>query len=165
MREFDGADLHGFATFGYDAIDLGESEVFDAWLDRERRQRTVGQDGFVPATVWWIVDDEQPNNVLGSIHLRHELNDFLLAEGGHIGYGIRPTARGRGVASAALQNGLGEARALGLDRVLVICEAGNVASRRTILAAGGTLEDAPGTRERYWIPIATPTQPSSETAA
>lgn len=49
----------------------------------------------MPATCWWIVDEAAPGEVLGSIHLRHELNDWLLAEGGHIGYGVRPSARGR----------------------------------------------------------------------
>jgi predicted acetyltransferase len=36
---------------------------------------------------------------LGAITLRHELNDFLLRAGGHIGYGIRPSAHGRGLAT------------------------------------------------------------------
>jgi predicted acetyltransferase len=36
---------------------------------------------------------------LGAITLRHELNDFLLRAGGHIGYGIRPSAHDRGLAT------------------------------------------------------------------
>ena len=40
--------------------------------------------------------------MLGAIALRHELNDFLLTIGGHIGYGIRPSARRRGLAAFAL---------------------------------------------------------------
>lgn len=156
IREFDGAVLHGFSTFGFDDQDLSDPQVFQRWLDRESRQRRVGQDGFVPATVWWVVDDEQPDVVLGSIHLRHELNDYLLAEGGHIGYGIRPSARGRGVATAALKRCLVEARCLGLDRVLIVCDADNPASRATIVAAGGVLENAPDAIERYWIELVNP---------
>ncbi|MBX3093145.1 MAG: GNAT family N-acetyltransferase [Cryobacterium sp.] len=153
MAEFGGETLHGFSTFGFDEHDLADPEVFARWLDREARQRRVGVDGFVPATVWWIIDDAAPDVVLGSIQLRHELNDYLLAEGGHIGYGVRPSARGRGVASAALQLCLSEARELGIERVLIVCDADNPASRATILAAGGVLENAPGDIERYWIDL------------
>lgn len=151
IDEFDGAVLHGFSTFGFEVDALREDEGFDRWLAREVALRTNGHDGLVPATVWWIVDDATPATVLGSIHLRHELNDFLLAEGGHIGYGVRPSARGRGVASAALRLGLGEAQQRGIDRALLVCESDNPASRRTILKAGGVLEDIRGRFERYWI--------------
>lgn len=153
IDEFDGDDLHGFSTFGYDDLDLRDPAVFDEWLAREIRQRTEGQNGFVPATVWWIVDDDAPGEVLGSIHLRHKLNEFLLAEGGHIGYGVRPSARRRGVASAALTLCLAEARARGIDRVLLVCDADNAVSRRTILSAGGVHENTVGASERYWVAL------------
>ena len=41
-----------------------------------------------------------------------------------------------------------EARALGMDRVLVVCEAGNGASAKTIERQGGVLEDGPRTAQR-----------------
>ncbi len=153
MAEFDGGELHGFSTFGFDDEDLTQHEVFERWLQREIRQRTEALDGFVPATVWWIVDDVRPTEVLGSIHLRHELNDALLAEGGHIGYGVRPSARGNGVATAALQLCLAEAGRLGIGKALLVCDAGNAISRRTIVAAGGALENTLGTSERYWVTL------------
>ncbi|MBD3940904.1 GNAT family N-acetyltransferase [Microbacterium sp. NEAU-LLC] len=153
MDEFDGAVLHGFSTFGFDDADLRTSDVFDQWLRREVLQRSEGQDGFVPATVWWIIDDADPSEVLGSIHLRHELNDLLLAEGGHIGYAVRPSARGRGVATAALELCLEEARRRGITRILLVCETDNSLSRRTILSAGGVLENTHGIFERYWIAL------------
>lgn len=105
----------------------------------------------MPASLYWIVDDAEPGRVLGSLHLRHELNDFLFEQGGHIGYGVRTSARGRGVAGAALAASLGEARELGLDRVLVTCEDDNVASARTIERWAGVLEDVRRGMRRYWI--------------
>ena len=48
-------------------------------------------------------------------------------------------------------------KSIGLDRVLIACEPGNPASRRTILANGGVYEctvHEPGEDidlERYWI--------------
>ncbi|WP_072313094.1 GNAT family N-acetyltransferase [Agrococcus sp. Marseille-P2731] len=158
MREFDGAVLHGFSTFGFEVEELATEAGFARWLERERRQQTEGIDGFVPATAWWIVDDEASGTVLGSIHLRHELNAWLLAEGGHIGYGVRPSARGRGVASEALRLVLERAAAMGIERALLCCEADNAASRATIVGAGGELEDVRtsaehGAYERYWIAL------------
>ena len=79
-------------------------------------------------------------------------------EVGHIGYGIRPSARRRGLASWALGEMLVEARAaLQVDRVLVPCMEDNIASARTIERCGGVLEgvrDTPhGMVRRYWISI------------
>jgi predicted acetyltransferase len=97
----------------------------------------------------WIVENGQ---VLGGIVLRHKFDDRF----GHIGYGVRPSARRRGLASWALGEMLGEARAaLGLDRVLIPCLADNVASARTIERNGGVLEGIRDTEQgpvrRYWI--------------
>lgn len=160
IDEFDGAVLHGFSTFGFEVETLRQPEGFDHWLNREIRQRDEGQDGFVPATVWWIVDDVNPEEVLGSIHLRHELNDMLLIDGGHIGYGVRPSARGKGVATAALALGLEEAKKRGITRALLVCESSNPLSRRTIVKAGGILENTSGAFERYWVELERPPAPA-----
>ena len=109
--------------------------------------------GRVHCTFRWIVEDDR---VLGAIALRHELNDRPM-QLGHIGYGIRPSARRRGLATWALGRMLGEARVLGLDWVLIACQAGNVASAKTIERQGGVLEDIRDTEHgpvrRYWIKI------------
>lgn len=97
----------------------------------------------------WIIEDGQ---VLGGIALRHIFDD----EHGHIGYGVRPSARRRGLASWALAQMLNEAKAaLTVDRVLIVCQADNVASTRTIERNGGALEcirnGSHGAVRRYWI--------------
>ena len=88
-------------------------------------------------TYRWIVED---GSVLDGIALRHEFNDYV-RQFGHIGYGIRPSARRRGLATWALGRMLGEARCLGLDRVLIVCAADNAASAKTIEHQGGILEE------------------------
>ncbi|MFI8520600.1 GNAT family N-acetyltransferase [Streptomyces sp. NPDC085481] len=132
-------------------------EVFASWVYRLREQsdRTRPQpDGRVHATHWWIVEDD---TYLGAIDLRHELDDFLLRAGGHIGYSVRPSARRRGLATWALGAVLPEARALGLTRVLLTCDDTNIASARTIERNGGVLEDVReteiGRKRRYWIEL------------
>lgn len=91
------------------------------------------------------------------IALRHEFDD-VVKSAGHIGYGIRPSARRLGLATCALGGILDVARALGMDRILVVCEADNVASAKTIERCGGAIEDVRDTHyhatRRYWIKIA-----------
>lgn len=146
-----------------DGAGLDESDDVDSpagfarWVERLLAQSDTGTplpEGRVPATYWWIVEGD---TVLGAISLRHQLNDFLREAGGHIGYGVRPSARGRGLASWALGETLQAARNLGLARVLVTCDLDNVASRRAIERNDGQLEDIPDTSlgrvRRYWIDL------------
>jgi predicted acetyltransferase len=76
---------------------------------------------------------------------------------GHIGYGIRPSARRRGLATWALGRMLDEARVLGLDRLLAVCAVDNVASVKTIERCGGVPEAIRDTKfgpvRRYWIKL------------
>jgi len=108
--------------------------------------------GLVHATYWWIVEQD---TYLGAIALRHRLNDFLLRAGGHIGYGVRPSARSRGVATWALDTALRHARARGIQRILITCDDANLASARTIERSGGVLENVCDTElgrtRRYWV--------------
>ena len=99
----------------------------------------------------WIVEDDQ---VRGGIALRHIADD----KRGDIGYGVCPSARRRGLATWALAQMLNEAKAaLSVDRLLVVCEADNVASIRTIERNGGVLEcirtGIHGPVRRYWITL------------
>lgn len=135
--------------------DVDSAEGFAGWVRRLLLQSDPAHlppAGRVPATYWWVVEDGE---VLGAISLRHELNDFLARAGGHIGYGIRPSARRRGLAGWALAQVLVTAREMGLERVLVTCADTNVPSARTIEGAGGVLQDLAvtelGPTRRYWI--------------
>jgi predicted acetyltransferase len=136
---------------------LDTPEGFAAWVEWlvscEDRLRPAPE-GWVHCTFRWIVEGDR---YLGAIALRHELDDFLLRAGGHIGYGVRPSARRRGLASFALGEMLGEARALGLERVLITCNVTNEGSARTIEKHGGVLEDVReteiGALKRYWITL------------
>jgi predicted acetyltransferase len=138
-------------------LDVDTSSGFSAWVERLRRESDTSvapEDGKVHATYWWIVEG---NTYLGAITLRHDLNDFLREVGGHVGFGVRPSARRRGLARWALRAVLSRARSLGLERVLVTCDDDNVASARTIEANGGRLEDVretgSGPKRRYWIEL------------
>ena len=109
------------------------------------------EDGF--ASEMTTTSTRRLGRVLGGIALRHHFDNDL----GHIGYGVRPSARRRGLATWALGQMLVEAQQLGLDRVLLVCESDNVASMKTIESNGGVREPD-GTGEvdemrRYWIEL------------
>lgn len=153
-REWAGATQDGAGI--HEGDDVESPEGFAAFVDSiVASEHTPRRPGLVTDTYRWIVEDDR---YLGSISFRHELTDYLLNFGGHIGYGVRPSARGRGLASWALAQTLQTARARGYDRVLVTCDDENPASARVIEKNGGALEDtrSDGRRllRRYWISLA-----------
>ena len=107
---------------------------------------------WVPAT---FLIAEVDGQIVGRVSIRHQLNEYLETRGGHIGYGVRPTYRGRGHATEILQNALKIARELGINRVLVTCSDANVASVKVTEKAGGVLEnileEGDEKIRRYWI--------------
>lgn len=136
--------------------DIDSPAGFGTWVRRLLDQSDpakASEMGRVQCSYWWIVEHRQ---VLGGIALRHGL-DAKVEQLGHIGYGVRPSARGRGLATWALGRVLDEARALDLERVLLVCEESNTASTRTIERLGGVLdgvrETDHGTTRRYWITL------------
>jgi len=113
----------------------------------------------VPETPLWYVEGD---TFLGSVHLRHHLNEVLEQWGGHIGYAVRPSAQGRGYASAMLAGMLDHARVHHpeLDRVMLTVNVKNAASMRVVEKNGGVLADTiphpwvPGDLgNRYWISL------------
>ena len=152
VAEFAGGHVDGSGVHRRTVDELADPEVFRAWVSGLAAQER-GEDvpeGWVAASLRWVTEGDE---VVGTIQLRHELNDFLLQEGGHIGYAVRPTARRRGVATRALALMLDECRARGIDPVLLTCDDDNVASARTIETNGGVLEDVRNGKRRYWITV------------
>ena len=113
-------------------------------------------EGKVPGNTYWLVHGQE---VLGTIRLRCALNAQLENEGGHIGYDVRPSQRGKGYATLMLKLVLDRARRAGLKRVLVTCNRDNAASARVIENNGGVWEDERISQEsgktvsRYWIDL------------
>jgi predicted acetyltransferase len=110
--------------------------------------------GLVPAT--FLVADLD-GVIVGRTSIRHELNEFLAREGGHIGYGVLAEHRRRGHATEILRQSLVIARSVGVERVLVTCDEGNVGSATVIERCGGVYESSVDTgdgsppKRRYWI--------------
>lgn len=103
---------------------------------------------YVPQTMYWLYIDGKP---VGITKLRHYLNENLKKEGGHIGYTIRPTERGKGYGNLILQEALKKAKQKSILEVLITCNENNTASRRVIEENGGELQDIIEGICRYWI--------------
>lgn len=133
-------------------------EDLDAYFERwEALERgTDLAPGKVRCSQFWLQRD---GRILGQASLRFELTDDLRLEGGHIGYNIRPTERERGYGTLTLRLMLDEARKIGLEKVLVTCDADNYGSARIIEKNGGVLQGQGISKNsgklvnRYWIEI------------
>jgi len=130
-----------------------EAFVYEDWLESNRdMEMGLGiPDGWVPAVQ--LVAFARDGQALGFLNLRLRLSDYLREKGGHIGYSIRPSERGKGYAKESLRQGLQVAKGKNIKRALVTCSTENPASRAVILANVGELEDVRNGTERYWIEV------------
>jgi len=149
-----------FKRHGEDVSYLWQpDELSFAEFLEELRNRARGRnlpEGWVPARRLWYVTDI--GTILGELNLRDGLTPALEDYGGHIGYWICPSQRGKGHGTRMLALALGEARNLGLVRVLVTCDPENKASVRVIERNGGTLTSRSVAytgrmTSRYWIDL------------
>lgn len=118
-------------------LNLRPDEPWTTYVERMHRLSVDVPEGWVPST---FLLAEVDGHLVGRLSVRHELNDYLREIAGHIGYAVRPAFRRRGYAIAILRHGVGVARSLGLDRVLVTCDDDNVASAAVIERCGGVLD-------------------------
>ena len=114
------------------------------------------KDGLVPDSTFFCLDEER-DIFVGAINIRHYLNERLLLNGGHIGDGVRPSERRKGIATKMIGLALKECERLGIDKVLMVCNKNNIGSAKSIINNGGTLENEiyvdGEVEQRYWIKI------------
>ena len=130
-----------------------ENFVYEEWL-KNNQDHEMGinlPEGWVPdiQLVAFSIDGQ----AVGFLNIRLRLNDFLLEEGGHVGYSIRPSERGKGYAKESLRQGLQFGKEKNIKKALVTCSTENPASRAVIVANGGLFEDVRNGVERYWIDL------------
>ena len=147
-------------------IDYGELHIhgsggfiraddYESWLEKITGAQTAAQTGWVNCSTYFACIDDK---IVGTVQIRHTLNGSLLKEGGHIGYGVRPSERRKGYASLMLTLALVRCRDLGIDKALITCDKGNIGSAKTAVKNGGVLENEYAQEngniiQRYWITL------------
>ena len=111
-------------------------------------------EGWVPMNTYWLV--RGGTHPVGISRLRHRLTENLFKHGGHIGYWIRPSERGKGYGTHLLAMTCQKAREIGIDHILVTCYRNNKGSIRIIEKNGGILDlslspDSQNEELHYWI--------------
>ena len=132
-------------------------DVYDEWLENIKLYSDVTKlpEGMVLSTQY-ISIRKSDNKLIGFVNLRHELNDYLLKFGGHIGDSIRPSERRKGYGTEQLKICIEYCKTIGINEVLITCKDWNNASKASIMKCGGKFEniqtDTDGNNlERYWI--------------
>ena len=134
-------------------------EDFDAYIERlQNAARGMGlAPDRLPETIFWLANSDR--RIFGQSRFRHYLNRELEVEGGHVGYDIRPSERNKGFGTLILELTLAKAKNSGLSRVLLTCDADNVASAKVIEKNGGKLQEQAVSQRsgklisRYWIEL------------
>jgi predicted acetyltransferase len=118
------------------SLDLAPDETFSAWIAR----RAAEEAGEVPAgrvpAAFRVA--EVDGVVVGRSSIRFALNDWLAEYGGHVGYGVIPDYRGKGLATQLLRDSLSLLRPH-VEHALIVCDDDNSASAAVAERCGGVL--------------------------
>lgn len=131
---------------------------YEGWLEflGKLSNTSTAPSGYCPGYEYFLIR-KNDSKLVGLINLRYNLNKNLLLHGGHIGYSIKVSERRKGYNKINLYLCLIKARELGLDKVLLTAYDDNIGSVKTILDAGGVLEnkinDNGKLLGRYWIDV------------
>lgn len=133
------------------------SEWIDICKCRKDKDTYKSTGAAVPSTMYLAVR-KSDNRIVGITDLRHHIDHPILGTwGGHSGYTVRPSERGKGYAKEILRVNIINAQAMGIEKMLVTCDVNNPASEKTILANGGvyekTIEVDGSLMKRYWITV------------
>lgn len=140
-----GPGENGFVNRGYE---MSYDQFPDYLLTHLNESKGANlKPGNVPQTYYWLFINNRP---VGIGKLRHYLNDNLRNNGGHIGYSIRPSERGKGFGNTILNELLKKAKEKGIEEVLITPYETNDRSRKLIEANGCQLKEIKNGYCYYW---------------
>lgn len=131
------AEIHEHGEHVWEGCLPRQGELLSEFVERICLGETQPEPSLVPETTFWATIE---NEVVGRIAIRHKLNFNLTEFGGHIGYEVRPSCRGKGVAKEMLRQTLLTPIALKIQKLLLTCAPTNTASIKTIERNGGIFE-------------------------
>lgn len=135
--------------------DVKEHGGFQEMLVMQKEAINPIDADFVKAKTFVLIVEQK---IVGAVNVRYGLNNFLRNKGGHVGYGVRRSQRGKGYATKLLEYALVELREASVEKALVTCDENNHASAQVILHNNGVESDAFISEDnevtrRFWISL------------
>ncbi|MBP5606117.1 MAG: GNAT family N-acetyltransferase [Ruminiclostridium sp.] len=112
------------------------SADYTEWVARIKNNALSGDEQWGKSLLFLCFDGDR---LIGLLSIRYELPELLSEKYGDIGYGVRPSERNKGYATAMLEYALSVCKEKGMEKVIVGCYKDNPASAATIKKNGGTL--------------------------
>ena len=125
------SDIHGSGSLRRYVDD------YEGWLLKlEKDYANPVSEEIVPARTYFLVRNTD-NKIIGMNNIRLALNKKLEEHGGHIGYSIRPTERGKGYNNLNLYLALKICDKYGIETAMLSADIDNPASWKTMEQLGG----------------------------
>jgi len=111
---------------------------FEALLKR-LEQFELGEnlpEGSVKSSTYWLIEQQE---IIGVTNIRHYLNERIMHCGGHIGLGVKPSYRSKGIGRLLMQESINMLTKKGVNPIHIHCYKDNLASVNTIVKNNGKL--------------------------
>lgn len=130
QEHYDHGELDIGASMGLSASDYSE------WVEKIQSNATIGNAEWGKSLLYLCFDETR---LIGLLSIRYELSKEQSETYGDIGYGVRPSERKKGYATAMLRHALSVCKEKGMNQVILGCYQDNLASATTIKRSGGVL--------------------------
>lgn len=130
QEHYDNGETSISASLGLSVSDYAE------WIEKIHRNALIGDEAWGRSLLYLCFHD---GRLLGLLNIRYELPESLTKKYGDIGYGLRPSERKKGYATAMLQYALSVCKDKGMERVILGCHKDNLASAAAIKKNSGIL--------------------------
>ena len=117
------------------SMGLATSE-YSKWVEAIHNNASFGNHEWGKSLLYLCLDE---GKLIGLLQIRYELPKDYSEKYGDIGYGVRPSERGKGYATAMLRYALSVCRQKGMKQAVLGCYWDNLASAATIKKNGGAL--------------------------
>ena len=129
------------------------SSDYSEWVTKIKNNALFGDEQWGKSLLYLCFDGDR---LIGLLSIRYELPELLSEKIGDIGYGVRPSERNKGYATAMLEYALSVCKEKGREKVILGCYKENLASAATIQKNGGTLiaendNDTKGKISQYYL--------------
>lgn len=110
--------------------------TYEDWLKKLEHDE-LGKNKEWGVSETYILEDN--NKVIGMLNIRYTLSEDMAEIYGHIGYGVRPTERRKGIATYMLKEALMKCKEKGMPEVILGCYEDNIGSNKIIIKNNGIL--------------------------